>query len=109
MIACQSGTPCGFTTPKKDLFAPRVGFAYRVNNRGTMSVHGGYGAGYTQVGMFQTSGLLSNSPYVSTPTFNNTQFSNPAGGIAAPPGLQSLCRSRQHLSSRHVAVLVAHR
>ena len=40
--------------------------------------------------MFQTSCLLSNTPYVSTPTYNNTQFSNPAGGTAAAPGLQSL-------------------
>ena len=88
--ACQSGTPCGFTTPKKNLFAPRLGFAYRLNDKGTMALHGGYGVGYAQVGMFQTSALLSNSPYVSTPTFNNTQFSTPAGGTAAPPGLQSL-------------------
>jgi Carboxypeptidase regulatory-like domain/TonB-dependent Receptor Plug Domain len=88
--ACASGTPCGFTHPKKGLFAPRLGFAYRLNDLGTMSVHGGYGAGYTQVGMFQTSNLLSNQPYVSTPSFQNTQFSSPAGGTAAPPGLQTL-------------------
>jgi len=90
VIACQNGTPCGFTTPKKDLFSPRVGFAYRLNDKGTMSVHGGYGIGYTQVGMFQTSGLISNSPFVSTPTFANTQFSHPAGGAAGAPGLQAL-------------------
>jgi len=87
--ACQNGTPCGFTTPKKGLLAPRVGFAYRLNNRGSMSVHGGYGAGYTQVGLFQQSSLLSNQPYVSTPSFANTQFSTPAGGTASPPGLQT--------------------
>ena len=90
IVACQNGTPCGFTTPKKGLVGPRIGFAYRLNDRGTMSLHGGYGIGYTQVGMFQTSGLISNSPYVSTPSYANTQFSNPAGGIAGAPGLQSL-------------------
>jgi hypothetical protein len=90
VTACQNGTPCGFINPKKDLFAPRVGFAYRLNDKGTMSVHGGYGIGYSQVGMFQTSGLISNSPYVSTPSYANTQFSNPAGGAAGAPGLQSL-------------------
>jgi hypothetical protein len=90
VIACQGGTPCGFTTPQKGLFGPRLGFAYRLNDRGTMSLHGGYGIGYTQVGMFQTSGLISNSPYVSTPSYSNTQFSSPAGGIAGAPGLQSL-------------------
>jgi Carboxypeptidase regulatory-like domain/TonB-dependent Receptor Plug Domain len=90
VVACQNGTPCGFTTPKKDLFGPRLGFAYRLNDRGTMSLHGGYGIGYDQVGMFQTSGLISNSPYVSTPSYSNTQFSNPAGGTAGAPGLQAL-------------------
>jgi Carboxypeptidase regulatory-like domain/TonB-dependent Receptor Plug Domain len=90
VVACQGGTPCGFTSPKKDLFGPRLGFAYRVNDRGTISLHGGYGIGYTQVGMFQTSGLISNSPYVSTPSYSNTQFSSPAGGTAGAPGLQSL-------------------
>jgi len=90
VYACQSGTPCGFTDPRKGLFAPRVGFAYRLNNSGTMSLHGGYGIGYTQVGMFQTSNLISNSPYVSTPSYSNTQFSDPAGGVAGAPGLQSL-------------------
>ena len=90
VTACQNGTPCGFTVPKKNLFAPRIGFAYRINNAGTMSLHGGYGMGYTQVGMFQTSGLISNPPFVSTPTFSNTQFSTPAGGVAGAPGLQAL-------------------
>jgi Carboxypeptidase regulatory-like domain/TonB-dependent Receptor Plug Domain len=90
VTACQGGTPCGFTSPKKALLSPRVGFAYRLNDKGTMSLHGGYGIGYAQVGMFQTSGLISNPPYVSTPTFSNTQFSSPAGGAAGPPGLQAL-------------------
>ena len=89
VVACQSGTPCGFTTPKKNLFSPRAGFAYRLNEQGTLSLHGGYGVGYTQVGMFQTSGLISNQPYVSTQSYSNTQFSNPAGGVAGAPGLQS--------------------
>ena len=90
VTACQGGLTCGFTHPVNDLLAPRVGFAYRINNAGTMSVHGGYGIGYTQVGLFQTSGLLSNPPYVSTPTYTNTQFSEPAGGTASAPGLQAL-------------------
>jgi hypothetical protein len=88
VTACQ-GVPCGFTSAKKGLFAPRLGFAYRLNDKGTMALHGGYGAGFTQVGMFQTSGLISNQPYVSTPSYVNTQFSSPAGGTASPPGLQS--------------------
>lgn len=89
IVSACKGLPCGLTTPKKGLFSPRVGFALRLNDRGTISLHGGYGIGYTQVGMFQTSGLLSNAPYVSTPSYSNTQFSNPAGGTANNPGLAS--------------------
>jgi hypothetical protein len=87
-VACQ-GIPCGVTNPKKTLFSPRLGFAYRLNDKGTMSLHGGYGIGYTQVGMLQTSGLISNQPFVSTSSFSNTQFSSPAGGTASLPGIQS--------------------
>jgi hypothetical protein len=88
--ACQNGTPCGFTVPKKNLLGPRLGFAYRANDKGTMSIYGGYGIGYAQVGMFQTSSLLSNNPYVSTPSYSYAQFSNPGGGTAGAPGIQTL-------------------
>jgi len=90
VFACQNGTPCGFTHPKRGLIAPRIGFAYRLNDAGTQSIHGGYGVGYTQVGMFQTSGLISNNPYVSTSSYTNSQFSSPAGGAASKPGLQAV-------------------
>ena len=58
--------------------------------------------------MFQTSALLSNTPYVSTPTFNNTQFSTPAGGVAGTSWPPVALRSGQHLPSGHAAILVAH-
>jgi hypothetical protein len=90
VTACQNGTPCGFTVPKKNLLGPRLGFAYRINDKGTMALHGGYGIGYAQVGMFQTSSLLSNNPYVSTPSYSYAQFSNPGGGTAGAPGIQTL-------------------
>ncbi|MDR3724648.1 MAG: TonB-dependent receptor [Terracidiphilus sp.] len=89
MVSACNGIPCGITTPKKALFGPRLGFALRLNAAGTLSLHGGYGMGYTQVGMFQTSGLLSNLPYVSVANYSNTQFSNPAGGTQTAPGLQA--------------------
>src|SRR5437764_14237081 len=40
--------------------------------------------------MFQTAGLISNDPYVSTSSYTNSQFSSPAGGAASRPGLQSI-------------------
>jgi hypothetical protein len=95
MVTAGSGVPDGFTTPHKDLFAPRLGFAYRLTNDGKTSIHGGAGFGYTQVGLLQTSNLLSNIPFVQTPVYFNTEFTNPAGpsgggAVPNPPGLPAL-------------------
>jgi hypothetical protein len=95
MVVAGTTVPAGFTTPHKGLFAPRIGFAYRLTNDGKTSIHGGFGFGYTQVGLLQTSNLLSNIPYVQTPVYFNTEFTNPAvptgqtsgGAIPNPPGL----------------------
>jgi hypothetical protein len=92
MVTAGTSVPAGFTVPKKGLFAPRLGFAYRLTNDGKTSIHGGVGFGYTQVSLLQTSNLLSNIPYVQTPVYFNTEFTNPSGpagggAIANPPGL----------------------
>jgi hypothetical protein len=95
LTAGASGTPAGFTTPKKGLFAPRIGFAYRLTNDGKTSIHGGLGMGYTQVSLLQTSNLLTNIPFVQQPTYNATEFTNPAGSsgtslVPNAPGLTAL-------------------
>jgi hypothetical protein len=95
MATAGTSVPAGFTVPRKGLFAPRIGFAYRLTNDGKTSIHGGVGFGYTQVSLLQTSNLLSNIPFVQTPVYFNTEFTNPsvpagqtaAGAIANPPGL----------------------
>ncbi len=92
MVTAGNGVPNGFTTPHKGLFAPRLGFAYRLTNDGKTSIHGGVGFGYTQVGLLQTSNLLSNLPFAQTPVYFNTEFTNPAGvsgsgAVPNPPGL----------------------
>lgn len=91
MLTAGSGTPAGFTTPHKGLFAPRIGFAYRLTNDGKTSIHGGVGFAYTQVSLLQTSNLLSNIPFVQQPTYNGTEFTTPTGtGATNPPGLTAL-------------------
>ena len=91
MLTAGSGTPAGFTTPFNGLFAPRVGFAYRLTDDGKTSLHGGLGFGYAQVSLLQTSNLLSNIPFVQQPTYNGTEFSSPTGsGATNPPGLTAL-------------------
>ncbi len=93
MLTAGSGTPDGFTVPQKGLFAPRIGFAYRLTNDGKTSIHGGAGFGYTQVSLLQTSNLLGNIPFVQQPVYFDTEFTNPAGGsgsVPNPPGLLSV-------------------
>jgi hypothetical protein len=90
LVNAGQGVPNGFTNPEKGLFAPRLGFAYRLTNDGKMSLHGGAGFGYAQVGLLQTQSLLSNAPFAQSPTYNGTEFSSPTGsGLANPPGLQA--------------------
>jgi len=93
MLTAGQGTPTGFTTPQKGLYAPRIGFAYRLTNDGKTSIHGGVGFGYTQVSLLQTSNLLGNTPFVQQPVYFNTEFTNPAGGsgtVPNPSGLVSV-------------------
>jgi hypothetical protein len=91
VYAGQGGTPRGFNNPRKTNFGPRVGFAYRITDDGKTSVHGGFGMGYTQIAMLETSSLLSNPPFVQSTTITNSLLSLPtAGGAAGGPGIPGL-------------------
>lgn len=91
VFAGLAGTPRGFDNPHKDSFGPRIGFAYRLTNDGKTSIHAGFGTGYTQIAMLETSSLLSNPPFVQSTTITNSLFSLPtAGGAAGAPGIPSL-------------------
>ena len=91
VFAGQGGTPRGFINPTRANFGPRLGFAYRLTNDGKTSLHGGFGVGYTQIAMLETSSLLSNPPFVQSTTITNSLLSKPtAGGAAGGPGIPSL-------------------
>lgn len=49
----------------KNNFAPRVGFAYRVNESGTLAVRGGYGVYYDRVSTRYANTQLFNFPYLA--------------------------------------------
>lgn len=91
VTAGQSGTPRGFNTPRKANFGPRLGFGYRLTNDGKTSVHGGFGMGYTQIALLQTSSLLPNPPFTQSTTITNTLLSQPTvGGATGAPPIPSL-------------------
>lgn len=91
VYAGVGGTSRGFDNPKKANFGPRIGFAYRLTNDGKTSLHGGAGAGYTQIALLETSSLLSNPPFVQSTSISNSLLSQPtAGGAAGAPGIPSL-------------------
>ncbi|MGA7341953.1 MAG: carboxypeptidase regulatory-like domain-containing protein [Terracidiphilus sp.] len=91
VFAGLGGTPRGFDNPTKANFGPRVGFAYQLTPDGKTSLHGGFGVGYTQIALLETSSLLSNPPFVQSTTITNSLLSLPtAGGAAGAPGIPSL-------------------
>lgn len=91
LVYAGQGISRGFDNPKATSFGPRVGFAYRLTNDGKTSLHGGFGIGYTQVAMLETSSLMLNPPFVQSTTLSNTLFSQPtAGAVAGAPGISGL-------------------
>jgi hypothetical protein len=91
LVYAGQGISRGFIDPHKDNFGPRVGFAYRLTNDGKMSVHAGFGIGYTQIAMLQTASLILNPPYTKSTTITNSLLSQPtAGGVASAPGIPGL-------------------
>ncbi len=56
-------------------FAPRLGFAYRVNNSDKWVVRGGYGLFYDTVGLTEFQGSMTFYPYSNS--INVTQTTNP--------------------------------
>ncbi len=72
-LAGKNGAPRQFVNTDLKDFAPRFGFAYALNSRGTMVVRGGYGISYSNSNnMVSYAGL--NPPY--TEAFNLTNLSN---------------------------------
>lgn len=91
LVYAGQGISRGFDNPKGTNFGPRVGFAYRLTDDGKTSVHGGFGIGFTQVAMLETSSMMLNPPYVQSTSLSNTLLSLPtAGAVAGAPGISSL-------------------
>ena len=94
LIVGGQGSPYGDAVQRtvKDAFAPRIGLAWDPTGHGNTSVRTGFGIFYdspavNSVEQFQP----GNPPFVSSTRITNTNFENPASGIAdvnlAPPFL----------------------
>lgn len=91
VFAGADGTPSGFFNGNKKNFGPRVGFAYALDDRGTASIRGGYGIGYTRLAMSQIYELFgSNPPFVNSANVTNSLLSNGTAGTFGAPSVQTL-------------------
>jgi hypothetical protein len=68
----------------KNNFAPRVGFAYRLNDSGTLAVRGGYGVYYDRVSTRFANTQLFNFPYLALGVGVFRPLSSPFAAVPQP-------------------------
>jgi hypothetical protein len=80
----DTGCNSSGTSPDLKTFQPRIGFAYRLNQKGTSSIRGGYGMYSTQFPMQTYLGFGQTAPYIrSISRFVPQSITNP--WLGTPP------------------------
>jgi hypothetical protein len=84
IYAGEPGCPAAGTSGKQDNLAPRLGFAYRIDQKTV--VRGGAGIYYTLPNTDQINGFSSVAPFAPVFTLTGVNFQNPwqSAGIANP-------------------------
>ncbi|MGE5325471.1 MAG: carboxypeptidase regulatory-like domain-containing protein [Deltaproteobacteria bacterium] len=76
--------PKGMVDNHWNNFTPRLGFAWQPKPGGKLVVRGGISEFYENVQGNDVYNVGPNPPFSSNPQINNTNFSNPGGGLASP-------------------------
>jgi hypothetical protein len=86
LATVPAGAPGGFYQAKNKI-APRVGFSYAPFNDDKTSIRGGFGMYYDKAEGNLIFSQVNLPPFVSTPSFENGNITNPSGGTPANTAL----------------------
>ncbi len=100
IIIANQNSPYGskvYTQPKTE-FAPRFGFSYNVDGKGTTAVRGGFGVYYLQSTTADYGSLAnSNQPNIQNLQINNTNFANPAANLSTGNPTPQVLKAAQEI------------
>ena len=102
ILGLPSNTRRTFTDPDWNNFAPRLGFAYRYNERTT--IRGGYGVYYARAMTWEASQNRGNWPYAVTQTLAGLNASTPVSrfnNVFPSIDISKVPPSATHTSNRH--------
>jgi hypothetical protein len=82
----DAGCPAGGMKSFWPQVGPRLGFAYRLTQDGSMSIRGGFGIYYTPPATTNFNAMVDTAPFSPQYSLSNVQFSDPYGssGLANP-------------------------
>ena len=100
IIIANQTSPYGskvYTQPHTE-FAPRFGFSWNVDGKGTTAVRGGFGVYFLQSTTADYGGLATaNQPNIVNLSINNTNFANPAAALSTGNPTPQVVKAAQEI------------